>query len=107
MSRAERAPRLRLRPPKFKNEAEEAAWWDSHSDQILKEFERAYGRKAVERMLREKPAAAKRAPTRPITLRLPVADVARAQRLAARKGLGYQTLVKTLLREALDRAESA
>ncbi len=41
------------------------------------------------------------------TLRLPVEDVARVQRLAARKGLGYQTLVKTLLREALDRAESA
>lgn len=78
-----------------------------HSEQILTEFERAYGKKAVERMLRQKTAAPKRIPTRPITLRLPVEDVARAQRLAARKGLGYQTLVKTLLREALDRAESA
>lgn len=98
---------LRLRPPKFKNEAEEAAWWDSHSDQILREFEHVYGKKAVERILQEKTAVPKRPPTRPITLRLPVGDVERAQRLAARKGLGYQTLVKTLLREALDRAESA
>ncbi len=106
MSRKERAPRLRLRPPKFKNEAEEAAWWESHSDRVLKEFERAYGEKAVDRLLREK-AARKSTPTRPITLRLPIEDVARARRLAARKGLGYQTLVKTLLREALDRAESA
>ena len=30
-----------LDTPEFKNEAEEAAWWDSHPDEILGVFERA------------------------------------------------------------------
>ena len=78
--------------PRFRSEAEEAAWWDAHPEVITKAFEHAYG----------KPGS--RA-TRPITIRLPVEDVARAKRLASRKGLGYQTLVKTLLHEALTREE--
>ena len=104
MSRNKRIPQVRLHPPKFNSEAEEAAWWDSHPELIVKAFERAYGKKAVQRVLGEghKP---KRPPTRAVTMRLPVEDVARARRLASRKGLGYQTLVKTLLHEALLREE--
>jgi hypothetical protein len=30
-----------LDTPEFKNEAEEAAWWDSHPDEILGVFEQA------------------------------------------------------------------
>lgn len=104
MSRNKRIPTVRLRAPKFRNEAEEAAWWDSHPELIVKVFERAYGKKAVERVLgqRSKP---KRPPTKTVTMRLSVEDVARARRLASRKGLGYQTLVKTLLHEALLRED--
>jgi 16S rRNA C967 or C1407 C5-methylase (RsmB/RsmF family) len=106
MSRDKEIPQVRLRTPKFKSEAEEAAWWDSHPEVILKAFERAYGKRAVERVLRGKPNP-KHAPTRTVTIRLPVQDVERARRLAAGKGLGYQTLVKSLLHEALNRAERA
>ncbi len=87
--RIKRAPRVKIRMPKFKTEAQEAAWWDAHPEVITKAFEHAYGK------------AAKRPPTKTVTIRLSVEDVARARRLAARKGLGYQTLVKTLLHEAL------
>ncbi len=88
-----RVPIVRLdNIPRFRSEAEEAAWWDAHPEVITKAFEHAYG----------KPG---RRATRPITIRLPVEDVARARRLASRKGLGYQTLVKTLLHEALLREE--
>ena len=104
MNRNKKIPQVRLRVPKFSNEAEEAAWWDAHPEVIVKAFERAYGKKAVQRVLGEvqKP---KRPLTRAVTMRLPVEDVARARRLASRKGLGYQTLVKTLLHEALLREE--
>ena len=97
-------PRVRIKTPKFKNEAEEADWWDAHPEVITEAFERAYGKKAVDRFFAEGPPS-KRPLTRTVTIRLPVEDLARARRLAARKGLGYQTLAKTLLHEALQRAE--
>ncbi len=92
---AKQVPIVRLENiPRFRSEAEEAAWWDAHPEVITKAFELAYGK------------AGRRA-TRPITIRLPVEDVARAKRMATRKGLGYQTLVKTLLHEALLREDRA
>ena len=104
MNRTKKIPQVRLRVPKFGSEAEEAAWWDAHPEVIVKAFERAYGKKAVQRVLGEEQKP-KRPPTQAVTMRLPVEDVARARRVAARKGLGYQTLVKTLLHEALLREE--
>lgn len=94
MNRGKRTPQVNLRVPKFKTEAEEAAWWDAHPEIITKAFQHAFGRKS-----------SKRPPTKMVSIRLPVEDVARARRLAAQKGLGYQTLVKTLLHEALNREE--
>jgi len=80
--------------PRFETEAEEAAWWDAHPEIITKAFEHAYGKGS-----RERP------PTKTVTIRLSVEDMARARRLAARKGLAYQTLVKMLLHEALTRED--
>ena len=92
MNRSKRVPQIRLRGvPKFKNEAEEATWWDAHPEIIDKAFAQAFPRKK------------QRPPTKSVTIRLSVHDMVRAQRLAAQKGLGYQTLVKTLLHEALNR----
>lgn len=85
-----RLPSVRMDFPSFRTEAEEAAWWDAHPEVITKAFERAYG----------KPGS--RA-TQPVTIRLPVEDVAKARRMAVVKGLRYQTVVKTLLHEALAR----
>ena len=104
MNHDKRIPRVRVKTPNFRTEAEEAAWWDSHPEVILKAVERAYGKKALDQFL-GRGTTSKRPPTKTVTIRLPVEDVARARRLAAQKGQGYQTLVKTLLHEALGREE--
>jgi predicted DNA binding CopG/RHH family protein len=38
-----------------------------------------------------------------ITIRMPVAEIERVRALADKRGIGYQTYMKMLLREALDR----
>ncbi|MFZ0770754.1 MAG: CopG family antitoxin [Candidatus Sulfotelmatobacter sp.] len=88
--------------PKFSSEAEEAAWWDTHRTEIEAEIRR--------RMKQRKPLtlsnlAQRSEPSQPVTLRIPKQDLETARRLAARKGVGYQTYIKMLLREAL--AENA
>ena len=45
--------------------------------------------------------------TRPITIRLNAPDVAMAQALSKAKGMPYQTYIKILLHEALERERSA
>ena len=47
--------------------------------------------------------AVARARLRPVTIRLATEDIDTARGLAARKGIGYQTYIKMLLREALER----
>ncbi len=44
--------------------------------------------------------------TRQISIRLSAADLLKANRLAAMKGLPYQTYIKSLLHEALQREEA-
>jgi predicted DNA binding CopG/RHH family protein len=48
-------------------------------------------------------AAAEKARLKPVTIRMLPDDLAVARRLAAEKGLPYQTYIKMLLREALQR----
>jgi predicted DNA binding CopG/RHH family protein len=84
--------------PKFSRESEEAAWWDAHRSEIEAEIR--------QRIKQKRPATlgsllqgAK--PSQPVTLRIATKDLETARRLAARKGVGYQTYIKMLLREAL------
>jgi predicted DNA binding CopG/RHH family protein len=82
---------------KFKSEAEEAAWWDQNPDFIADQFEKA----AKEgRILRGLPG---RGATRSVTIRLAVKDLETAQTLAQKMGLPYQTYIKTILHQALNR----
>jgi predicted DNA binding CopG/RHH family protein len=84
--------------PSFANEAEEAAWWDAHRSEIEAEIRRRVKQKSpltLGNLLR----GAK--PSQPVTLRISKEDLETARRLAALKGLGYQTYIKMLLREAL------
>jgi len=46
-------------------------------------------------------------PTQKVMLRIPTGDLERARRQAADKGIGYQTLMKMLLHEALAREEAS
>ncbi|MFZ3339475.1 MAG: CopG family antitoxin [Terriglobales bacterium] len=86
--------------PKFSSEAEEAAWWDAHRSEIEAEIR--------QRMKQERPLTLSgllrgEKPSQPVTLRIPAKDLETARRLASRKGVGYQTYIKMLLREALKR----
>ena len=84
--------------PKFSDEAEEAAWWDRHRSEIEVEIRRRIKQK---RPLTLGSLLQGAKPSQPVTLRIPKEDLETARRLAARKGLGYQTYIKMLLREAL------
>ncbi len=84
--------------PKFKGEAEEAAWWDAHPDFIVEQFAKAAKQG---RLLRGIPKS------KSITIRLPIRDLEAAQRFADRKGLPYQTYMKMLLHQALEKERVA
>ncbi len=75
--------------PRFRSEAEEAKWWDRHQD-LIADLLLKHGRRGA-------------VPTKTVSLRLPVTDIERARRLAEKRGVGYQTVIKTLLHEALRR----
>lgn len=87
---------------KFANEAEEAKWWDSQMGVVEKNLVAAIKagvakRGGPGRLIQE------RRESKNITIRVAIADLERARRLAAEKGIGYQTYMKILLKEALDR----
>jgi predicted DNA binding CopG/RHH family protein len=90
--------------PKFSSEAKEAAWWDAHRSEIESEIRQRVKQKQP-LTLANLLAGAKL--SQPITLRIPKEDLETARRLAAKKGLGYQTYIKMLLREALEKNAGA
>jgi predicted DNA binding CopG/RHH family protein len=47
---------------------------------------------------------AKRNATRPISIRVPIADLEHAQQIAEKAGVGYQTVLKQAIRKGLTRA---
>jgi hypothetical protein len=98
-----------------KEPAAEAAWYASPEGRrkTQREFESALKRGAV---LRSKGSAipltdaktlaalverAKANATRAISIRLPIADIDRAQQIAAKQGIGYQTVLKRAIRAGL------
>jgi len=77
-------PQKRLTIPTFESERAEAAWWEKH-------------RATVESDLR---TAIREGKTTSLTNR----DLDIARQLADNKGIGYQTFIKLLLHEELQRA---
>ena len=91
--------------PKFQSEAEEAQWWFDHreetgvwQEQAAKEG-RTTGLGEVLRTRRQTGAT----PTG--SIRIDPGDLSRARLLAERRGLRYQTYLKMLLHEALERED--
>jgi predicted DNA binding CopG/RHH family protein len=84
----------------FTNEAEEAAWWESHEDELADEFEKATaeGRVGIG-------TVAKRAALPSTTIRLDPEDIAKARVQAAERGLRYQTYLKMIIHEVLNNAK--
>jgi predicted DNA binding CopG/RHH family protein len=86
-------PKKPIAIPKFRTEAEEAEWWDSHPEVATEIMKRAIKSGKARRTV----------PLKTVTMRLPVPDLNTAQDLAQDKGLPYQTYIKMLLHEALQR----
>jgi predicted DNA binding CopG/RHH family protein len=88
--------------PKFKSESEEADWWASpagrgYVKQKSAEVQRKKAKAAGSRLV----AKLNKKPSLQIAIRLPEADIAQARKIADRKGLGYQTLLRMFVREGL------
>jgi predicted DNA binding CopG/RHH family protein len=90
-----------LKQMSFASEAEEAAWWESHEDELLEEFKKATaeGRVGIG-------TVAKRAALPSTTIRLDPDDIAKARVQAEKRGLRYQTYLKMIIHEELRKAES-
>ena len=80
-------------------------WWDSHPEIALRivAAARRDGTLTHGQILRQLEGRK----TLLTSIRLLAEDVSRAKAIAQRKGMGYQTYIKTLIREGLERAERA
>ena len=88
--------------PTFASEAEEADWWYANREKVADDVVAASTAGEVRILtkdkLSERLTAAK---ARPVTIRLSEADLGLARRQAERKGLPYQTYIRSLLHETL------
>lgn len=89
--------------PAFALEAEEARWLDSHKKIIEREIERRIRQSDTLTLRQAMERARHKAPLKPVTIRMQAEVMAAARSLAATKGMAYQTYIKLLLREALQR----
>ena len=83
--------------PSFRSEKEEAEWWDAHPQVATRLLRQALKQGAVQRRASQ---------TRIVTMRIPIRDLEAAQQLAERKGLPYQTYMKMLLHQALQKEQA-
>jgi predicted DNA binding CopG/RHH family protein len=90
--------------PKFRSESDKADWWASRAGRAYVKQQSAAtkstgtkikGSSLVTKMNKKSSVQ--------IAIRLPQADLDQARKLAERKGLGYQTLLKMILHEGLAR----
>jgi predicted DNA binding CopG/RHH family protein len=102
----------------FKSKTEEADWYATPQgrEQTRREFERALRLGATARLggtkiqrtdakiLAELMDQAKAKATRAISIRLPIADIELAKRIAESEGIGYQAVLKQAIRKGLKRA---
>ena len=93
-----------LNTPEFKTEREEAEWWDSAEGRaaILKGFEDAQRNGTLGRGTLKKRGGL----TPTTTIRLDRQDVELAKAQAEKRGLKYQTYLKSVIHQALRREES-
>jgi predicted DNA binding CopG/RHH family protein len=87
--------------PVFKSEKEEAEWWDAHPEVVTALFLKGKKEGKIKRV----PVV--RGATRSTTIRLSIADTETAQQIAEKRGLPYQTYLKGLLHQALERERKA
>lgn len=92
--------------PTFATEAEEARWWDRNRQKLDADLKTAARSKALRlldrKTLLDRIARSKAAKV--ISIRMPESDLRLAREQAAALGLPYQTYMKSLLHQALERA---
>ena len=93
-------------------ETEEARWFEENEERLLRLFEKAdkegtlrIGGRSLGITLSKRTESLERPPSRKVMLRIPTNDLDRARRQAAGKGIGYQTYIKMLLHDGLEREE--
>ena len=94
--------------PRFESETQEAEWWYRQRDRTARWMEEAVAAGETTTLPKVLERSRTRALPRPaVSMRIDPLDVARARALAARRGLPYETYLRKLLRQALDREEKA
>ena len=94
------AKRVNPKPPEFATDSAEADWWVSDEGREFLKQQTAPAKKRRGSALVTKLS---RTTSVQIALRLPSPDLAKAREIADRKGIGYQTLLKMLIHEGLQR----
>jgi hypothetical protein len=90
--------------PEFKSESEEADWWASPAGRAYVKQKSAEGKSRKARVSGSGLVATRTKRTSvQIAIRLPEADLLQARKIAERKGIAYQTLLKMLVHEGLGR----
>jgi predicted DNA binding CopG/RHH family protein len=90
--------------PRFANESEEADWWASPMGRDFAAAKSAESQTTGKQVTGSSLVARlNRKASVQIAIRIPEADLADARRIAEKKGLGYQTLLKMLVHEGLQR----
>ena len=91
--------------PRFQSEAEEARWWFDHREETGLWMARAAaeGRTSNLAGVLEKRRQSGATPT--VSIRIDPTDLSRARAQAERRGLRYQTYLKMVLHEALERED--
>ena len=90
--------------PSFSSEAEDAEWHWRHRRELEDEFLR----RMVEGTTLSRPRRSSRddLPLRPVTIRLSTDDIQSAQEQASERGMGYETYLRIVVRDALRRKAS-
>jgi predicted DNA binding CopG/RHH family protein len=96
--------------PTFATEDEEASWWfknrKAHSEEFLDAARKGEAQVLTKEKLQARIEASKKKSAAPmVSIRIPADDLALARKQAERKGLPYQTYIKSLLHETLAQRE--
>ncbi len=86
--------------PKFRTTDQEADWWESREGKRI-------ATEIMRRGIATGTAKRRKVPLKTVTMRLPEPDIEAAKDLAFRKGIPYQTYIKMLLHEAIEKERSA
>ena len=92
--------------PKFANEAEEAQWWFDNRKELDRDFAQAAKQGKLNRVtLDVLRARLSGGGSRAVSIRIAENDIEKARKQAGELGLPYQTYLKSLLHQALERKE--